>query len=118
MVPDTTMIRGVVSSSSTAAVNWARVETVVTVPPEPPVVPPFCDANPRVAASEIVARFSMLAWASRSTVGVGEVAAMASNDARAGNNLNMVKSAKGGTQTSLDFELQMHWTLLRVYINI
>lgn len=27
--------------SATAAVNWARVETVVVVPPVPPVVPPF-----------------------------------------------------------------------------
>lgn len=36
MVPDTTTIRAV--ESVTAAVNWARVETVVVVPPLPPVV--------------------------------------------------------------------------------
>lgn len=44
MTPDTTMTLGVESFSFTAAVNSARVDTVVTVPPEPPFVPPFCVA--------------------------------------------------------------------------
>ena len=41
IVPETTMIRAVVSSFFAllaAAVNSARVETVVTVPPAPPLV--------------------------------------------------------------------------------
>lgn len=38
IVPDTTTILGVESFSFTAAVNCARVETVVTVPPDPPLV--------------------------------------------------------------------------------
>lgn len=37
IIPETTMTLGVVSSV-TAAVNWARVETVVVAPPLPPVV--------------------------------------------------------------------------------
>jgi hypothetical protein len=43
IVPDTTIILGVVSSFFAlfaTAVNSARVETVVTVPPFPPVVLP------------------------------------------------------------------------------
>lgn len=38
MTPFTMTILAVVSFSLTASVNWASVETVVTVPPEPPVV--------------------------------------------------------------------------------
>ena len=54
-----------------AAVYWARVETVVVVPPAPPLVPPLRVAYPRLAASLMVARFSMVLRSSSSTVGVG-----------------------------------------------
>lgn len=38
ITPLMTTIAGAVFFSLTAAVNWAKVETVVTVPPDPPVV--------------------------------------------------------------------------------
>ncbi len=38
ITPLMTTIAGAVFFSSTAAVNWASVETVVTVPPAPPFV--------------------------------------------------------------------------------
>ncbi len=38
ITPLMTTIAGAVLASSTAAVNWASVETVVTVPPAPPFV--------------------------------------------------------------------------------
>lgn len=34
------------ASPETAAVNWAKLLTVVVVPPAPPVVPPFSLAYP------------------------------------------------------------------------
>lgn len=42
IIPWTKTIIGAVFFSATAAVNWARVETVVTVPPAPPVVLSLC----------------------------------------------------------------------------
>ena len=76
MMPLMSTMTGAVFFSETAAVNSARVDTVVTVPPAPPVVlsmckwlyslqdacfiggdayPPFSVANPSVALSETVA---------------------------------------------------------------
>lgn len=83
ITPLTTMMRGVETFSLAASVNWARVDTVVTVPPAPPFVlhsqdrlvhrhlfcrgvsgsthPPFWLAYPKFAASEMVALFANLA---------------------------------------------------------
>lgn len=79
MTPLTTTIAGALFFSLTAAVNSASVDTVVTVPPAPPVVlhvrnyqlrsmfdprfkrpsyPPLRVAYPRLAASEILALFA------------------------------------------------------------
>ena len=38
---------------ATAAVNWAYVETVVVVPPAPPLVPPLREAYPKSFISKI-----------------------------------------------------------------
>ncbi len=83
-----------VSSLVTAAVNWASVETVVVVPPLPPVVlwrllttfhsivklktyPPFWVAYPVVAISVMAARLPILARSTTpsSIVGLGTAAA-------------------------------------------
>ena len=78
IVPEMTIILAVVSSFLAlfaTAVNLASVETVVTVPPFPPVVPPLVDAYPVVAISVIVALFTIRARSTTSfSVGVGAAA--------------------------------------------
>lgn len=71
MVPLITITLATVSSVQ-AAVNCASVDTVVVVPPFPPVTPPFCVAYPVVGISVMVALFMILPRStSPSSVGVG-----------------------------------------------
>lgn len=58
------------SSPVTAAVNWAKEETVVVLPPLPPVVPPFSVAYPVSGVSVMAARLASTPRFS-SMVGVG-----------------------------------------------
>lgn len=62
-------------SPATAAVNWAKEETVVVLPPFPPVVPPFSVAYPVVGVSVTEARLASTPRFS-STVGVGAARAI------------------------------------------
>ena len=108
IMPFTITILAVASFSLTASVNWARVDTVVTVPPEPPVVldifsvalesaihrlsyPPFWVAYPKVALSETDARLAKRAFSGlQSTVGVGVAETAANKTVRMENTFMIV----------------------------
>ena len=74
MVPETTTTAAFVPA--TAAVNWARLDTVVVVPPLPPVVPPLVLAKPTVAASVIEAATASAAGTGLAATRAAEAAAI------------------------------------------